>query len=145
MEVELPKSAARDVTGQLREARAAEAAEDSGRASERSSPDGLELRVVDNPDEHRYEALLGDELVGVAEYRLAGDRVIFIHTETDPELAGRGIASRLARGALDDVRARGRSMTPKCPFIAAYVRRHPAYQDLVVTAEDLRHRREHHG
>jgi predicted GNAT family acetyltransferase len=99
-----------------------------------------ELQVVDNPAERRYEALLGEQLAGLAQYRRAGDRVIFTHTETDPALAGQGIASKLARGALDDVRARGLRVTLKCPFMAAYVKRHPAYQDLVVSAEDLRKR-----
>lgn len=114
---------------------------DASDASDASPNDAEDsLRVVDNPDERRYEAHLGDRLAGVAEYRRAGDRVIFTHTETDPEMAGRGIAGALARGALDDVRARGLVMTPKCPFIAAYVARHPSYQDLVVRPEDLRKR-----
>jgi predicted GNAT family acetyltransferase len=97
-----------------------------------------ELRIIDNPARRRYEAILGDTVAGFAEYRRVGDRIIFIHTETNPELKGMGIGGRLAAGALDDVRARGLTMTPKCPFIAAYVRRHPAYHDLVVSPEDLR-------
>jgi uncharacterized protein len=99
-----------------------------------------ELRVVDNPTQQRYEARLGRRVVGFSTYRLVGDRIIFIHTETDPALKGQGIASRLASGELDDVRARGLKVTPKCPFIAAYIRRHPPYQDLVVDIEELRRR-----
>jgi uncharacterized protein len=106
--------------------------------------DETTIRVLDNPEERRYEVLVGDRVGGVAEYRMAGNRVIFTHTETDPNFAGKGLASRLARGALDDVRARGLVMTPKCPFIAAYVQRHPAYQDLVVSVEDLRRRHAPH-
>jgi uncharacterized protein len=104
-----------------------------------------EVRVVDNPVERRYEALVGDQLAGMAEYRRAGNRVIFTHTETDADFAGKGVASRLAKGALDDVRARGLVFTPKCPFIAAYVERHPAYQDLLVSVEDLRRSRDRHA
>lgn len=101
-----------------------------------------ELRIVDNPAARRYEAILGDTIAGFAEYRRVDDRIIFFHTETNPDVKGRGIGSRLAAGALDDVRARGLVMTPKCPFIAAYVRRHPAYRDLVASPEDRRaHRR----
>jgi uncharacterized protein len=35
------------------------------------------------------------------------------------------------RGALDDMRARGLKVAPVCPFVAAYIRRHPEYADLV--------------
>jgi uncharacterized protein len=90
-----------------------------------------EIRIADNPAERRYEAHMGDRLAGFAEYRAVPGRIVFIHTEVLPEFEGRGVGSRLAAGALDDVRARGLGMTPKCPFIAAYVRRHPQYADLV--------------
>ena len=98
------------------------------------------LRIVDNPEERRYEARLGRQVVGFSTYRRIDDRVVFIHTETDESVKGRGVASTLAAGALDDVRARGLKVTPKCPFIAAYIKRHPSYQDLVVSVEKL-HRR----
>jgi predicted GNAT family acetyltransferase len=88
-------------------------------------------RVADNPDERRYEVWVGDQLAGKAEYRQAGNRLIFFHTEIDDAFAGGGVGSRLAREALDDVRRRGLRVTPKCPFIAAYIRRHPEYRDLV--------------
>jgi len=99
------------------------------------------LRIVDNPEERRYEARLGRRVVGFSTYRRIDDRIIFIHTETDESVKGRGVASTLAAGALDDVRARGLKVTPKCPFIAAYIKRHPSYQDLVVNADELRQRR----
>ncbi len=57
---------------------------------------------------------------------------MFTHTEVFPEFEGKGVGSRLATGALDDVRARGLKLTPQCPFISAYIKRHPAYADLVV-------------
>ncbi len=89
-----------------------------------------ELRIVDNPATRRYEARLGDRVVGFSEYRPAGGRLIFTHTVVDPEFEGQGIASRLAAEALDDVRRRGMTLTAHCPFIAAYLRRHPQYADL---------------
>ncbi|TMB81645.1 MAG: N-acetyltransferase [Chloroflexi bacterium] len=99
------------------------------------------LRIVDNPKKDRYEARDGRQVLGFSTYRRVGDRIVFIHTETDPLVKGRGVATHLAAGALDDVRARGLKVTPKCPFIAAYIRRHPAYQDLVVGIDELRQRR----
>jgi hypothetical protein len=90
-----------------------------------------ELRILDNPAGQRYEARLDDRTVGFSEYRRVGDRMIFHHTEVDPAVEGRGIGSRLAQGALDDVRYRGLRITVKCPFIAAWLERHPGYEDLL--------------
>lgn len=89
------------------------------------------LRIVDNPAEHRYEAWLDGRVVGVSEYDLAGDRIVFVHTEVDPSVEGLGIGSRLAAGALDDVRRRGLKLVAECPFIAAWLKRHRDYADLV--------------
>jgi molybdenum cofactor cytidylyltransferase len=75
-----------------------------------------------------------EELAGVAEYRPAGNRLVFVHTEVLPAFAGRGIGNRLAAGTLDATRARGLKVTPRCPFIAAYIRSHPEYRDMVVGA-----------
>jgi uncharacterized protein len=92
-----------------------------------------ESRVVDNPEQSRYEIHLGDERVGFSAYVVRHTRLIFTHTEVDEAVEGQGLGSKLARGALDDVRARGLRITPRCPFISAYVKRHPEYQELVVT------------
>ena len=88
------------------------------------------IAVRDNPAESRYEAIV-DGRVAMAQYRLAGDHITFIHTEVPVELEGRGIASQLARYALDDARRRGLRVIPICPFISAYIRRHPEYDDIV--------------
>jgi predicted GNAT family acetyltransferase len=90
-----------------------------------------EVRVADNPAKHRFEAHLGDRLAGFAVYRSEPGRVVFTHTEILPEFGGHGIGSRLAAAALDEVRARGLAVTPVCPFIAAFIDRHPEYADLV--------------
>jgi predicted GNAT family acetyltransferase len=96
--------------------------------------EATELVVADHPEADRYEARLGDRVAAFSVYRRIGDRVVFLHTETDPEFEGRGIGSRLVRGALDDVRARGLRVTAKCPFVSAWLRRHPEYADLTRTS-----------
>jgi uncharacterized protein len=94
--------------------------------------------VRDNPTGNRFEAWLGDDLAGFAEYRPAGNRLVFVHTEVLPAFAGRGIGNRLAAGALDAARERGLKVTPRCPFIAAYIRANPIYADMVVGARGSR-------
>lgn len=89
------------------------------------------LRIVDNAAVSRYEALLGKELVGFSEYRALRDRRVFVHTEVDERYEGLGYGRLLIKAALDDARTRGLKVTPICPFMAAYIKRHPEYDDLV--------------
>jgi predicted GNAT family acetyltransferase len=86
--------------------------------------------VRNNPSLGRYE-LDVEGHTAVAYYERADDVVTFIHTEVPQELSGRGIGSRLARGALDAVRAEGLEVVAKCPFVAGYIAKHPEYADLV--------------
>lgn len=90
------------------------------------------VSVRDNPAEGRYELLLDGELAGVAEYRDRGGRRIFVHTVVDPAFAGRGLGNRLAKGALDDALQRGLAIVPRCPFIRAWLERHPHYRERLV-------------
>jgi uncharacterized protein len=93
--------------------------------------DPAEVEVRDNPEMTRYEATAGDRLAGTAVYETRPGALVFTHTVVMPRWEGRGVGGRLARAALDDVRARGLRAIPRCPFIAAWIRRHPDYEDLV--------------
>lgn len=83
---------------------------------------------------HRYEVHVGDATVGFAQYRLKeeGAVVAFDHTEVSDGYSGLGLASRLVTFALDDVRSKGQRIRPYCPYVRAFLKRHPEYQDLVV-------------
>jgi predicted GNAT family acetyltransferase len=92
-----------------------------------------EITVVHRPDERRYELLVGGEHAGELVYRDRGGNVLaFLHTEVDQGLQRRGLGSALVAGALDDARRRGFRVVPLCPFVDAYVRRHPKHVDLIV-------------
>ncbi len=91
-----------------------------------------DITIVDNREGKRYEARIGGELVGFAEYQLTPTLIVFTHTEVDSKCEGMGIGSALARFALDDTRNQGmRQVLPLCPFIKAWIARHPAYIDMV--------------
>ena len=92
-----------------------------------------DLTIRDNPAELRYEALAGGDLLGQIRYRTEPGVVVLIHTEVAAAAEGTGVGSRLVQEALDDIRARGLRAVPFCPFVAAYIRRHPDYADLVGT------------
>jgi hypothetical protein len=84
-----------------------------------------DLAIVDAPEAERYEARIDERVVGFARYRRTGDRILFHHTEVDPAYEGRGIGSHLAAESLDDALARGLHVIVVCPFIGAYLKRHP--------------------
>jgi predicted GNAT family acetyltransferase len=96
---------------------------------------GEQVDVHRNDENHHYEATLDGKVVGFVRFRHRPGQIVLIHTETDPAYEGRGVGSALARGALDDVRARGEKAVLKCEFIASYVQQHPEYQDLVAPAD----------
>lgn len=87
--------------------------------------------ITDNASAHRYEAMVDGELAAIAEYNALANGLLFTHTEAMPKFEGKGIASQIAKFALDDVRARKLQAIPVCQFIAAYIRKHPSYLDLV--------------
>jgi uncharacterized protein len=84
----------------------------------------------DNATLRRYEMNV-DGTVAFVEYETKPDRLILVHTEVPDALSGRGIGSTLARAVLDDIRDRGLRVVPRCPFIAAFITRHPEYAGLV--------------
>ncbi|MBD3947345.1 GNAT family N-acetyltransferase [Nocardioides ganghwensis] len=90
----------------------------------------MDTEFIDAPDHHRYELRSGDELVGFIDYRVHGDLIRLLHTEVLPAFNGQGHAGTLARSALDDARTRGLSVDPVCPYVAAYIDKHPEYADL---------------
>ncbi|WP_380169036.1 GNAT family N-acetyltransferase [Jannaschia sp. R86511] len=89
-----------------------------------------EVVVSEAPERSRYEAHVGGELAGWSEYTLAGEMLVFTHTEVQPAFEGRGVGGALTRYALDDVRCRGLRALAVCPFVLGWIRRHPAYADL---------------
>ena len=86
--------------------------------------------VRDNKSRQRFE-LDVEGTMAFANYRLAPGSVIITHTETPPALRGRGIASRLVKGALEMIRADGLKVVAGCGFVVDYLEKHPEYSDMV--------------
>lgn len=89
------------------------------------------MTVTDRPNELRYEIEEDGDVAGFLMYRIEPGVLELVHTDVDPKWEGKGVGAALVQGALDDVRARGLKVRPYCPFVAAYIRRHPEYEDLV--------------
>ena len=90
-----------------------------------------DVTVRHDDDQQRYVLEIDGQPLGVAQYQEDGDRQIFTHTEVDDSLAGQGMGSTLVRESLDDARRRGKRIVPVCEFVAAYVKKHPEWNDIV--------------
>jgi len=86
--------------------------------------------IVDNVARSRYEYVV-EENTAFIDYRRNNGVITLSYAKVPPELEGRGIGARMVLAALDDIRARGEKVIPQCGFVAAVMRRHPEYQDLM--------------
>ena len=88
------------------------------------------VAVTRNDAASRYEVHEDGVLAGFAEIQTTPTMVVFTHTEVLPAFECRGLASRLVRWALDDVRSQELRVLPICPYVQAFITKHPEYADL---------------
>ena len=91
----------------------------------------MRTKVIHNADERQYEIWADDELAGFTQYHPYHGVLAFIHTEVEARFEGQGLGSTLVRSALAEVRSRGESVLPFCPFVRGYIKKHREYVDLV--------------
>ncbi len=91
----------------------------------------MDTTVVEVPEQHRFVIQSGGEQVGVMEYQNDGRTLALLHVETDRAHSGQGIAGELTRVVLDEAREQGLAVLPFCPYVSAWMRKHPEYADLV--------------
>ncbi|GAA4228630.1 GNAT family N-acetyltransferase [Actinomadura meridiana] len=91
----------------------------------------MSTEITDNSARNRYEISLDGDVAGFVEYERGDSALVLAHTEVGSDYEGKGVGSSLARGVLDDVRAKGLSVVPLCPFIRKWIEKHPDYQDMV--------------
>ena len=89
------------------------------------------IDVRDNPENRTYEARIGDKVVGALVYELQGNRTVLTHTWVEPSHREHGVATALSKGALDDLRAKNRTVTVFCTFTAEFIDAHPEYAGLL--------------
>ncbi len=90
-----------------------------------------DVEVRDNPEKRQFEAYVDGELAGFSAYDLTDGGIMIMHTEVDDAFEGKGVGSAMVRQMLDLIRADGElKVTVLCPFVNAWLRRHPDYQEL---------------
>ena len=95
--------------------------------SVRMTKDPGQITVKENEERQRYEIYVA----GHTEYRPVGHARLLPHTEINERYEGQGLGSQLIQFALDDLRTRGLNAVPTCPFVVAFIRKHPDYLELV--------------
>ena len=83
-----------------------------------------------NKSKNRFELEIDDHLAFV-DYEMSPGSIALTHTEVPKELGGRGVGSILAKAVLENVRAQGMKVEPRCEFLAGYIKKHPEFADLV--------------
>lgn len=99
----------------------------SGKASLRMDIDLNQLDVVHNTGKKQFEIQIGD-LVAMVKYVLRPNEIVFTHTEVPEAFEGNGVAGKIARVAIEYAQAEGLRIRPLCPYMSAYIKRHPEYQ-----------------
>lgn len=93
------------------------------------------IDVRDNPEKSRFELSVPTRdgaKIAFSEYKIAGDTIHILHTETPKELQGQGVGGKLARGALTLARAKNLKVVARCPFVRAFLEKHmDEFGDLV--------------
>ena len=93
------------------------------------SPAAVEVRKDETT--RLYEALIDGRVVGNLAYETTGGRAALTHSYVDPDQRHRGIASALARYALEDLSQSRTKVGIYCGFVADYVQDHPEWNDVV--------------
>ncbi len=106
------------------------------RATPLRAPGPAGLTIKDVPDAGRYEARLGDELVGWVDYARVRTRLVALHTEVPPEFGGRGIGSALVRRVIADARAGGFTISPRCLLFRTHFERHAVDRDVLASGRE---------
>ena len=86
-------------------------------------------KVRHYPERRRFETTVEGHDCEI-DYRLAGGVMTITHTGVPQPVGGRGIAAEMTRFALDTARTNGWRVVPACSYAAAYMRRHPEFEDL---------------
>lgn len=91
----------------------------------------MDIAIRHDEANHRFVAEVGGQLAQLQYLERDRQTVVFHHTFVPPGMRGGGIAGSLVKHALDWARSGGRMVIPVCPYVAAYMQKHPEYEDLL--------------
>jgi predicted GNAT family acetyltransferase len=83
----------------------------------------------------RFSISVDDQKVGFTEYADRDGQRIFPHTEVREEFGGRGLGTIVIGEALQATRDAGLRIVAICPMVAAFVKKHHEFDDVVDPAD----------
>ena len=86
------------------------------------------LQVLNDEAEKKFYAIVDGHEAHI-EYAHTGDVYNLLHTFVPEELRGHGVAEELVKTTLDQIKAQGAKFLPTCPFVQAFLKRHPEYRE----------------
>lgn len=89
------------------------------------------VSVVNNEERQQFQVRVDGE-IAYLEYRWSDGVLVLMHTEVPEKLGGRGIGSALAGYAFGYARERGLRVKVYCPFVLAWLKKHPQFGEMVV-------------
>ena len=90
-----------------------------------------EIKVVNNEKALHFETLLSNGEFAFIEYRWNKGNLVFMHTWVPEGFEGQGIAAALAKFALEYAKEKQLQIVVYCPYVNAYLKKHPEYQVLL--------------
>lgn len=89
-----------------------------------------DIPLIKNEAKKRFEIEIEGHyaFINYGEFK---DHIALVHTETEPELAGKGAATAVIEKTLIYLESNNIKLLPFCPLVFAYIKRHPEWKRIV--------------
>lgn len=87
--------------------------------------------VAVSREDAKFTIAVEGKTVGLMAFVELGKQRVFYHTQVDEAYGGRGLATVLIGEGLAATRADGLRIVAVCPTVAAYVKKHHEYDDII--------------
>ncbi len=92
----------------------------------------INLPLTKNEEKSRFE-LNVDGHIAFIDFKETNSTIALIHTEAPSELAGSGAAAALVEKTLNFIKESGKTVSPYCPYVFAFIKKNPQWKELVST------------
>lgn len=89
-----------------------------------------DIPLIKNEEKKRFEIEVNRSYAFI-NYREFGNQIALVHTETEPELSGKGAATAVVEKTLQYLENQNKELLPFCPFVFAYIQKHQDWKHIV--------------